>query len=124
MPEHIECLSPMRNTEDLSLKKKLDIKGYATNPLHTPAGITTRDYNDVKLCDVMVACFLESDGSRSLGTAAEFGYAWALQKPIVVIGKEDDEHIKHGMLARMRGFLVDNVEEGAEIVKSLLTTGV
>ena len=124
MPDYIECLSPMRQTNDLSAKRKLDIAGYVGNPLHTPAGITTRDHNDVKMCDAMVACFLESDGTRSLGTAVEFGWADVYRKPIVVIGKADDDHIKHGMLARIRGFHTEDLEEGAQIIISLLSTGI
>jgi len=120
--QHIFCNSPMRSKEFLKDSGVLSSgHDYPEHVLATPAGITTRDYNDVKTCSVMVACFLESGNRPSLGTAAEFGYAWAHQKPIVVIGPKNDVNIQHCMLQRMAGYRVDTVEEAVLVVGHILT---
>lgn len=125
MPEHIFCNSPMRGKEFLADHGILSSgHDYPQHAMATDAGITTRDYNDVKNCDAMVACFLESNGKPSLGTAMEYGFAHAHQKPVIAIGPLDDPNIRHLMLQRVAGYRVDTLEEAANIVCHLLTPGI
>jgi nucleoside 2-deoxyribosyltransferase len=125
MPEHIHCNSPMRGKEFLRDHGVLSSgHDYPEHAMATPEGITTRDYNDVKNSDAMIACYLESGDRPSLGTAAEFGYAHAHQIPIIAIGPEDEVNIRHLMLKRMAGYRVDTLEEAAAIVAHLLTPGI
>ncbi len=123
--DHISCNSPMRGKEFLKdhgvLSSGFD---YPDHAMATPEGITTRDFNDVKTSDAMITCFLESENRPSLGTAVEFGYAWALQKPIIAVGPADEVNIRHLMLKRMAGYRVDTLEEAALIVAHLLTPGI
>ncbi len=122
--DHISCNSPMRGKDFLKGFGVLSSgSGYPKNALCSEAGINTRDYNDVKLCHAMVACYLESNNVASLGTAAEHGFAHALQKPIITIGPEDEINVRHIMLKRMAGYRVDTLEEAAHIVALLLTPG-
>jgi nucleoside 2-deoxyribosyltransferase len=124
MPEWIHCNSPMRGKEFLKDHGVLSSgHDYPEHAMATSEGITTRDYNDVKNCDAMIACYLESAGP-SLGTAAEFGYAHAHQIPIIAIGPADEINIRHLMLKRMAGYRLDTLEEAALIVSHLLTPGV
>ena len=55
----------------------------------------TRDFNDVKRCDAILVNLLGAK-SASLGTVMELGWAYALQKPVVVaiepIGNPHDRH--------------------------------
>ena len=94
MPEHIHCNSPMRGKEML---KDLGVltsgAGYPDNAMTSSAGITTRDFNDVRTCDAMIACFLESGFGLSGGTFMEYGFAHALQKPIIGIGSVRDPNL-------------------------------
>lgn len=124
--DHIFCNSPMRGKEFLSGSGPLgsDQDMYSDNPMSTSAGITTRDFNDVKTCDVMVACFLESGGKLSGGTFMEYGFAHALQKPIIGIGDKDDVNLSHLMAARVIGYRVDTLEEAAIIIGHLLTPSI
>lgn len=123
--DHLTLSSPMRGKEFLKDHGILSSgHDYPENAMATPEGITTRDYNDVRMCSAMVACYLESDGRPSLGTAAEFGYCWALHKPIITIGPADEINIRHLMLKRMTGYRVDTLEEGALILAHLLTPGI
>ena len=125
MPEHIHCNSPMRGKEML---KKFGVltsgNGYPDNAMTTPAGITTRDFNDVRTCDAMVACFLESEDRLSGGTFMEFGFAHALQIPIIGIGDTNDPNIHHLMAQRVAGWRVETLEEAAKIITLLLTPGI
>lgn len=124
MPEHIFCNSPMRGKEFLEGVGVLTSgHDYPENALCSEAGINTRDYNDVKNSDAMIACYLESNNMPSLGTAAEHGFAHALHTPIITIGAEDEINVRHIMLKRMAGYRVDTLEEAAHIVTLLLTPG-
>ena len=87
MPEHIHCNSPMRGKGMLKDFGVLTSgKGYPEDAMTSPSGITTRDFNDVRTSDCMIACFLESGGKLSGGTFMEYGFAHALRIPILGIG--------------------------------------
>lgn len=124
--DHISCSSPMRGKTFLKSAGVLTSTGdkYNANPLSSAAGITTRDYNDVRTCDLMVACYLESHGKLSLGTGVEYGYCWALQIPVIAVGPADEPNISHLMIQRMTGYRVDTLEEAAHIAGLLLTPGI
>ena len=125
--DHIHCRSPMRGKDFLKAITEVlscATSQYGDNPMGTEAGITTRDYNDVKTSDAVVACFLESNNVPSLGTAGEYGYAHSWQIPIITVGSLEDPNVKHVMMARMSGFRVDTLEEAAIILGYLLTPGV
>ncbi len=125
MPEHIFCNSPMRGKEML---KDFGIltsgEDYPDNAMTTSAGITCRDFNDVRTCDMMIACFTESGGRLSGGTFMEYGFAHALQIPIIGIGASNDPNLQHLMAQRVLGWRVDGLEEAANIVSLLLTPGI
>ncbi len=122
--DHIHCLSPMRGKEFLKDFGKLTSGvGYPDNPLSSPSGIVNRDLFDVRSCDIMVACFLESNGLASIGTAIEYGVAWENQKPIIAVGAPDEINIRHIMEQYMTGYHVDNLEDAAHIARLLLTPG-
>jgi len=124
MPEHIYCNSPMRGKDMLKDWGVLTSgAGYPDNAMTTPEGITSRDFNDVKTCDAMIACFLESNDHLSGGTFMEYGFAHALQKPIIGIGPAHDPNLQHLMAQRVMGWRVDGLEEAANIVSLLLTPG-
>lgn len=124
MPEHIFCNSPMRGKDML---KNFGIltsgNDYPDNAMTTSEGITSRDFNDVRTCDAMIACFLESKGDISGGTFMEYGFAHALQKPIIGVGPADEPNLHHLMAKRVLGWRVDGLEEAAHIVSLLLTPG-
>ncbi len=125
MPDHIFCNSPMRGKEMLENVGVLTSNGgYPKNVLTSSRGITTRDFNDVRTSDCMIACFLESGGNLSGGTFMEYGFAHALQLPIIGIGLHDDPNLHHLMAQRVLGWRVDTLEEAALVVSLLLTPGI
>jgi len=138
LPRHIISLSPMRGKDFLMGEKSLkgDPNMYPTNPLARPSGIIARDRNDVRNCDVVVACFLGAMDHPSLGTAVEFGWADAYRKPVVMVVEDKDQvthfddhdevgniHL-HAFLTEIAGYQTNNLEEAAQIVRCLLTPGV
>ncbi len=147
LDEHIIPLSPMRGKDFLMGEKNLkgDPNMYPSNALAKPSGILARDRNDVRNCDVMVACFLGAKDHPSLGTAVEFGWADAYRKPVVMVIEEDTTipyvnkdgitmheinsleipniHL-HAFLTEIAGYRVNDLEEAAQIVRCLLTPGV
>lgn len=121
---HIHCRSPMRGKEILKDFGTLTSgKGYPDDPMTSASGITTRDRNDVRTSDAMIACFLESGGKLSGGTFIEYGWADAYRVPIIGIGDETDPNLHHLMAQSLIGYRVDTLEEGAMVVGRLLTPG-
>lgn len=137
---HIHCASPMRAKQFLEGRSNLSgaPSAYASNPLATACGITTRDHNDVLNCDAMVANFLGAERA-SIGTAIEFGWASAYKKPVVMViepngdivtgdgvGQDSLVHNPHWhmMMNTIAGYIVGDLEEAAYIVRHLLTPGV
>jgi hypothetical protein len=144
MDDWLHCFSPMREKE--FLEKDQCISGSADyGSLHgfgTPHGILTRDHNDVRNCDAMVACFL---GAKrvSIGTCVEFGFAHAYRKPLIMVMEDartetgewkggqggDYETIvvknphDHVFLRACAGYVVPSLKHAAEIAYSLLTPG-
>ena len=147
LPAHILPLSPMRGKD--SLMGETELKGdpdmYPSNPIANASGIITRDRDDVRNCDAIVACFLGAKDHASLGTAVEFGWADAYRKPLIMVieddpngsyidsdgvtrtiinsGKKANIHL-HAFLTEIAGYRTDNLEEAATIVACLLTPGV
>lgn len=125
MPEHIFCNSPMRGKEMLKDWGVLTSgNDYPDHAMTTPAGVTTRDFNDVRTADAMIACFTESGGKLSGGTFMEYGFAHALRIPIIGIGKDNDPNLQHLMALHVLGWRVDTLEEAAHIISLLLTPGI
>ena len=121
LPDHIHPASPMRAKDFLIdagvLRGSPD--AYHDHIMATSKGITTRDRNDVKTCDAMIACFLGVD-RVSIGTCIEFGWADAFRKPIICIMEPVNVH-QHVMIAEMAGYIVETLEEAAALATALLT---
>jgi len=91
------------------LRGKVELKGQAIGddcnefvdkgPFYTPKGILSRDYNDVKRSDIVLANLWGTE-YLSAGTAMEFAWTHAFQIPTVVIIEPDgsNPHDKHPMI--------------------------
>jgi nucleoside 2-deoxyribosyltransferase len=119
----VEALDPMRAKNALSSKGRLssNFNDYAHNgAFFTSRGIMTRDYNDVKTCDALLVNLLGLV-KPSLGTVMELGWAYALQKPaIVVIEREGNPHDNHPMIHEAMRFRVETMEEAIDAVAVVL----
>jgi nucleoside 2-deoxyribosyltransferase len=122
----IECFSPMRGKETLAGIGKLSANPgtYGSDPISQPAGIVGRDGNDVRQADAVVACFLESGGRPSLGTAWEIGIAHDRQIPIVCIALPGDPNRDHVILGRCYAYSVETLDAAVRCLRYLLLPGV
>lgn len=118
---HLKCLDPMRHKEFLIGEKSLAVEADVyDHPLATSDGILMRDFNDVKTSDLIFVNLLTSD-SPSIGTTLELAWAHALQKPVVIVAKKNDLHTNHPMIAAMNFVVVDNLAEGINVARSILS---
>lgn len=120
----IECFSPMRQKDFLAGQQctgdAVSLNGHG-NALARPSGILTRDFNDVRSRDAVVACFL---GAKrvSIGTVWEIGVAYSHKKPLVVVMEPGNLH-DHLFITETAGYVVPTLAEAAHIVASLLSPG-
>lgn len=126
---HIHPFSPMRGKQHLI--------GYGAKPLpgapdstrskaiSTDKAIITRDTYDVRTADALFINLLPAKelGKVSIGTVFEIGYAAAHQKPMIVVTTPDNPH-HHIFVESVAGYVVDNVNEGIEILINLLSPGI
>lgn len=124
LPAHIRCVSPMRAKEFLRNETALigDSKMYPGHLLAMPKGIVTRDRNDIRTCDAVVAFFLGAK-NISIGTCIEFGWADAYRKPVVLIMEPGNVH-DHAMITEIAGYITPSITEAAHVITHLLTPGV
>jgi nucleoside 2-deoxyribosyltransferase len=119
----IEALDPMRAKHALSSRGAIsrDFHDYEKNgTFFTSKGIMTRDFNDVKTCDVLLVNLLGLE-KVSAGTVMELGWAYAFQKPaVVVIEETGNVHDNHPMIAECMRFRVATMEEGIDAVAVIL----
>jgi nucleoside 2-deoxyribosyltransferase len=120
----IECFSPMRQKDFLAGQQcEGDAKSLRDHDeaLARPSGILTRDFNDVRSRDAVVACFL---GAKrvSIGTVWEIGVAYSHKKPLVVVMEPGNLH-DHLFITETAGYVVPTLAEAAHIIASLLSPG-
>lgn len=120
MPTEIEGMSPLRGKTYLEGNESI-AASYEGIVLSSARGITTRDYNDCKRCDILVANFLGAD-KVSIGTVMEIAWAKSFQTPVVVIMEELGNPHDHPMINECTGFRVRTLQEAADIVKVVLLT--
>lgn len=121
----IETLNPMRAKNALGDQNggriSSNFHDYEANgAFFRSRGIMTRDFNDVKRCDVLLVNLLEL-AKPSLGTTMELAWAYALQKPAVVaIEKRGNPHDNHPMIFEAIPFRVETLDEAIESVAIIL----
>lgn len=121
----IETLDPMRAKSALGSLNggqiSSDFHDYSRHgAFFTSQGIMTRDFNDVKRCDVLLVNLLELR-KPSLGTIMELAWAYALQKPAVVaIERSGNPHDNHPMIAAAMPFRVETLDEAVDSVAVIL----
>jgi len=121
----VECLDPMRAKHALASRNggmiSKSFRDYQDNgAFFTSRGIMTRDFHDVKRCDVLLVNLLGLQ-KPSLGTVMELGWAYALQKPAVVaIEREGNPHDNHPMIHEAMRFRVESIEEAIDAVAIIL----
>ncbi|MBF6571704.1 MAG: nucleoside 2-deoxyribosyltransferase, partial [Candidatus Binataceae bacterium] len=118
----IEALSPMRAKHALEERRiSTNFRDYAgSGPFYTSRGIMTRDFNDVKRSDALLVNLLGLR-KQTTDTVMELGWAFALQKPtVVVIEPTGNVHDNHPLIAETFDFRVATMEEAIDAVAVIL----
>ncbi len=124
--EHIHCFSPLRGRQILSPDTVVQpgIEYTIDDPLENAKSMLLRDTNDIRYCDLVVVNLMGAKRA-ALGTTAEMGFAFALNKPVVLIMEKDPKVFHyHGFITGIASFWVESVPEAVKVVQTLLTPGV
>lgn len=121
--EGVKFISPMRDKEYLKHEKRIatDCNEYQDTLLSNPKAIFNRDSYDIRSCDFIFVNLPKviNDIRPSLGTVWEIGYAAALRKPIILV-TDDPDYFNHPLLSLSSGWIVDTVDKGLDVVRSLV----
>lgn len=84
----------------------------------TARAITSKNWHDVRSCDMILAYFPEGD-RVSLGTVAEMSWAFALGKPAIVVST-DQRIFTHPVLSHTAGWLLSSLDEAMDVAIGIL----
>lgn len=114
----IQAYSPLRGKEYL---RKLDVippSPNTTKPLSTGKGIVTRDVNDVVTSDALLINLVGAE-KVSIGTVMEIAIGHMARKPMVLVMEPGNVH-EHPFVTEMVGYRVETLQDGVDIIGSLL----
>lgn len=113
-----DCYSPLRHKHYLCEEKEIR-DDYPNTFFSTQRAIFGRDMFDVRTSDILFVNFI---GAKrvSIGTVLEIGAAWEGRKTIVIVMEPGNIH-QHSMIRELTPWVVDTLEAGVEVVKSLYT---
>jgi nucleoside 2-deoxyribosyltransferase len=120
----IRGYSPLRGKGALKSVGPLSTAAYPFySPLATDKAILTRDFNDCRTADLVIANLLphDEDAPPSLGTVMEIGFAYALQVPILAICAYAGNPVAtHAMVGSAVSFWAGSLDEAADMACSIL----
>lgn len=114
----IDSYSPMRAKDYLLQETSVD-DSYEETVMSSQRGIYARDYYDCRTCDAIIVNLLGAE-RVSIGTVMEIAWATAYEKPIVLVMEKENNIHEHSMLREACPFRVDTLNEGVDIMKTLL----
>lgn len=125
----IRGYSPLRGKGALRDAGTLSTVAYPFySPLATSEAILSRDFNDCRTADLIIANFLPYDGllgeegtPPSLGTVMEVGFAYALQVPVLAVREFASNPVaSHAMVKSAVAFWAISLDEAADMACSIL----
>lgn len=113
-----DCYSPLRHKHYLSEEKSIKDE-YADTFFSSQRAIFGRDMFDVRSSDIL---FVNLLGAKrvSIGTILEIGAAWEGRKTVVIVMEADNIH-QHSMVRELTPWIVETLEAGVDVVRSLYT---
>lgn len=120
LDKSILTLSPMRGKQFIEERSRGGVvaMAYEASALASVKGINTRDFFDCQRADAIFVNFLGAE-KVSIGTVMEIAWARAFGKPVVCVMEKNNVH-NHSMLNYACGYIVETLEEGVEVLHSLL----
>jgi nucleoside 2-deoxyribosyltransferase len=120
----IETLNPMRAKDALASRGNIghDFRAYQKEGLFfTSRAIMARDFHDVKSCDALLVNLIGCGAARpTYGTVMELGWAYAFQKPAIVIMEPGNPMDNHPMIHETIAFRVETLDEAIDAVAVVL----
>jgi nucleoside 2-deoxyribosyltransferase len=80
----------------------------------------TRDFFDCQNCDIVLANLLGTK-KVSIGTVMEIAWAYAFNKPMILVLDPENNIHEHPMIQEATGFRVDTVDKAIFIANAVLT---
>lgn len=114
----IQAYSPMRAKEFL-ISRGVITPGIYAETLASDPGIVTRDRNDVRTCDLVLANLLDAP-QVSVGTPVEYGWADAFRKPIITVMESQGSPYDHPFVRHLSGYRVVTLDDALEIAVAVL----
>lgn len=119
----VQCLSPLRHYDHLMHVQKLSELGNPQHVLTTPQGILARDKFDVLRSDLLFVNFLGAE-RVSIGSIYEIAWSHLHHKPVLICMEEDVNPHDHAFVRQTAAFVCGSLDEGVEVARAVLTTGV
>jgi nucleoside 2-deoxyribosyltransferase len=113
----VHCLTPLRGKAILADQPYIHSHEY-NDPFLTTRSITRRDMFDTLRSSCIFMNLLDTS-KVSIGTMMELAWAYQNQIPTVVLMEKDNIH-HHAMVDEACTYIVDSLEEGIRITKTLL----
>lgn len=119
----VNTLNPLRAKSQLHAAPRIstnfhDYESFGT--FFTSRAIMVRDFTDVKRCDALLVNLLGAK-KPSMGTIMELAWAYAFQKPaVVVIEEKGNPHDDHPMVHEAIPFRVTNLDDGLSAIAIIL----
>ncbi len=115
----IAGLSPLRAKDYLKSETEIG-DSYEDTPLSSSRGIMTRDFFDCQNCDIVLANLLDTK-KVSIGTVMEIAWAYAFNKPLILVLEHEGNVHEHAMIREATGFRVDTVDKAISVANAVLT---
>ena len=117
----IHVYSPTRG-KSFDPTKPIEIDGETKlgGPENTAQAINMRDYLDTINANALLVFLDMSTPMPSMGTCAEMAWAWDRRIPVICCVPADSVYMRHPMISQFITFRVDSVDEGVDIVTSIL----
>lgn len=118
--EGLVGVSPMRHKTYLNNGDEFTQIGdsYPESVLSCQRGIFARDSWDCRRCDAILVNLLGAD-RVSIGTVMEVAWAYAFNKPVVLVMEKENNIHEHAMLREACPFRVETLDEGMEVLSAL-----
>lgn len=103
-------------TKPIAIDSEKDLGG----PENTTRAINMRDYLDTTRADILLVFLDTSTPMPSMGTVAEMAWAFDRRIPVICCVPENSIYMKHPMVSEFITYRVDTIDEGIDIVVSVL----
>jgi len=117
----LDVYSPTRGkTFDPTHPIAIDSEKAIGGPENTSRAINMRDYLDTTKADCLLVFLDTTTPLPSMGTVAEMAWAFDRRIPIVCCVPEDSLYMRHPMVSEFITYRVDTIDQGIDIVISVL----